>query len=58
MHQENMAIKTKHVYITGTVFVSMYFDHKKSLNDLIDKDLSDYLDSFHKSQIADPDQNG
>ena len=56
MRQENIATKTKRVYIISLVYLSRYFDHKKSFKDLTDKDLADYLGSFHKDPIADPDQ--
>jgi integrase len=56
MHQESIAIRTKRTYIISLVYLSRYLDHKKSFKDLSDKNISDYLGSFHKDQVADPDQ--
>ena len=43
MHQENIAIKTKRVYISSLVSLSKYFDYKKSFNEMTAKDIASRL---------------
>jgi integrase/recombinase XerD len=57
MHQENIAIKTKRVYISSLASLSKYFDYKKSFNEMTAKDIAeDYLGSMHRDETVDPDQ--
>lgn len=56
MHQENIAIKTKRVYISSLASLSKYFRYKKSFNEMTAKDIADYLGSMHRDETVDPDQ--
>ena len=56
MHQENIAIKTKRVYISSLASLSKYFDYKKSFNEMTAKDIADYLGSMHRDETVDPNQ--
>ena len=62
--QENIAVKTKRVYIVALVYLCRYLEKnnnnnkkKKSFKDITAKDLAAYLNSFQKSQDDDPDQS-
>ena len=56
MHQENIAIKTKRVYISSLASLSKYFDYKKSFNEMTAKDIADYLGSMHRDETVNPNQ--
>jgi site-specific recombinase XerD len=51
--QENIAVKTKRVYIVALAYLCRHLKNKKSLRDITAKDLTSYLDSFQKTQDED-----
>lgn len=56
MHQENVAIKTKRVYILSLYRLLKYFEFKKSLKEITSQNLIEYLGEMHKEPNVDPDQ--
>ena len=56
IHQENVAIKTKQVYISSLAYLSKFFDYKKPFKETTGKDIAEYLGSMHRDQTVDPDQ--
>lgn len=56
LRQENIAINTKKVYIIGLSYLSKHFHYSKSLKDMTEKDIADYLGSLHRDQNVDPDR--
>jgi integrase len=58
MHQENIAIKTKRVYLVNlSRFLKKGFNYKKSFKEITAQDLTDYLGNMHKDRSIDPDQS-
>ncbi|MDQ3999096.1 MAG: hypothetical protein M3208_02635 [Thermoproteota archaeon] len=56
MHQENVAIRTKLVYISSLAQPSKYFDYKKPLKGMTGKEIAEYLGSMRRDQTLDQGQ--
>jgi|SRR5215216_4644413 len=57
-NHQNITPSTKQVYIANLVYLSRYFQHKKSFRDMSREDMiSDYLNSLKRPAAIDPDQN-
>lgn len=58
MHQENITLSTKKVYLLTLFYLSRHFNHKKSFKEMMmsSNDITDYLGSLHKDRALDPDQ--
>jgi Phage integrase, N-terminal SAM-like domain len=55
--QENVAIKTKRVYLIALTYLSRYLKNEKSFEAITAEDLSAYLNSLYKDQTQDPNQS-
>lgn len=55
--QENVAVKTKRVYLIALTYLSRFLENKKSFDAITTKDLSAYLNSMYKDQTQDPNQS-
>jgi site-specific recombinase XerD len=56
MKQENIAVKSKRVYVTALNYLSKYHGYNKAFMAMSDKDVSNYLGSLYKDRNTDPDQ--
>jgi integrase len=54
--QENIAVKSKRVYVTALNYLSKHHGYSKPFKSMSDKDVADYLGSLYKDRNTDPDQ--
>jgi hypothetical protein len=64
IHQENITLSTKKVYLLTLFYLSRHYNHKKSFKDILmnnnsnsNNAITDYLGSLHKDRALDPDQS-
>jgi hypothetical protein len=55
--QENVALKTKRVYLIALTYLSKYLKNEKSFEAITAKDLTNYLNSYSKDRAQDPNQS-
>jgi len=52
--QENIALKTKRVYLVALARLAKYFENEKSFDVKTADDLFEYMNSMYKDQKIDP----
>jgi site-specific recombinase XerD len=57
VQQENIAVKTKKVYLVALTYLSRYLKGQKSFETITSQDLSSYLNSLQRKQAEDPNQS-
>jgi integrase len=55
--QENITPATRRTFVIALVYLSRYFDNKKSFDDMTSADLTDYINSYQKKHDEDPKQS-
>jgi site-specific recombinase XerD len=55
--QENVAIKTKRVYLIALTYLSRFLENKKSFDTITAKEFSAFLNRMYKDQTQDPNQS-
>ena len=55
--QENVAIKTKRVYLIALTYLSRFLKNKKSFDTITAKEFSAFLNRMYKDQTQDPNQS-
>lgn len=55
--KENVAIKTKRVYLIALTYLSRFLDNKRSFDVITAKELTEFLNSRYKDQTQDPKQS-
>ena len=54
MTQQNIAVKSKRVYVTGLDYLSKYHGYRLPFKAMSDKDITHFLASLYKDRAADP----